>query len=508
RCSIVWTACKIGGDSALRVIEKGFSDSNIDVRTAAARASGRLKSKRPVDSLIALLSDPSLSVRREAATALGEIGDPRAVQPLIDSATTLDHRFLDHATIFALIQLGQADPLLAALDSKSSHGQRVALAALQQVDSNAIPGAKVAPFLASEEDGLRKKALWVASHHPEWAEQLAGFFSTQLEKEELTEMEEAGLREALLGFSKSDEIQTLFSKLLEGDEIAASRKRILIDTMAQSSMKDLPEIWIASLGGLALDVDTDQSVRSEALRLLQSRGIAAHDGGIRSAAMDSNESPDYRVALLSTAVARNPQLSDAEFDFLVSRLNPELDSTSRLTTAQVLGKADLTEEQLLEISENHLATADALLLPALSGAFAGGSNPKVGKSLISALLQSEVRMNFLANGKLDELLEGYPQSVRDLAAPLHQRLLDEEAQRGEKMKEFEPLIAGGDVGRGRRIFFGKTAACYTCHSVGLEGGELGPDLTMIGAIRQGRDLLEAILFPSASFVPDYETFRL
>ncbi len=41
-----------------------------------------------------------------------------------------------------------------------------------------------------------------------------------------------------------------------------------------------------------------------------------------------------------------------------------------------------------------------------------------------------------------------------------------------------------------------------------EGGKFGPDLTKIGAIRAPRDLLEAIVFPSASFARGYEPFNV
>ena len=37
---------------------------------------------------------------------------------------------------------------------------------------------------------------------------------------------------------------------------------------------------------------------------------------------------------------------------------------------------------------------------------------------------------------------------------------------------------------------------------------MGPDLTGIGAIRSGHDLLEAIVYPSASFVPGHEVYRV
>jgi putative heme-binding domain-containing protein len=36
------------------------------------------------------------------------------------------------------------------------------------------------------------------------------------------------------------------------------------------------------------------------------------------------------------------------------------------------------------------------------------------------------------------------------------------------------------------------------------GGTIGPDLTRIGQVRSERDLLEAIVFPSASFARGYE----
>ena len=42
--------------------------------------------------------------------------------------------------------------------------------------------------------------------------------------------------------------------------------------------------------------------------------------------------------------------------------------------------------------------------------------------------------------------------------------------------------------------------CIACHKVGYVGGTAGPDLTRIGGVRSERDLLEAVLYPSASFV--------
>ncbi len=43
-----------------------------------------------------------------------------------------------------------------------------------------------------------------------------------------------------------------------------------------------------------------------------------------------------------------------------------------------------------------------------------------------------------------------------------------------------------------------------CHAIGYQRGRIGPDLTSIGQIRGHRDLLEALIYPSASFVRSYE----
>jgi putative heme-binding domain-containing protein len=54
------------------------------------------------------------------------------------------------------------------------------------------------------------------------------------------------------------------------------------------------------------------------------------------------------------------------------------------------------------------------------------------------------------------------------------------------------------------VFNSPKAACASCHAIGYLGGNLGPDLTRIGQTRTERDLLEAVVFPSASFVRSYE----
>src|SRR5262249_6739249 len=74
----------------------------------------------------------------------------------------------------------------------------------------------------------------------------------------------------------------------------------------------------------------------------------------------------------------------------------------------------------------------------------------------------------------------------------------------EHLEKLLASLKGGDVRRGQAVFNSQKTACVSCHAIGYLGGKIGPDLTKIGQIRTERDLLESIVYPSASLVRSYE----
>ena len=68
--------------------------------------------------------------------------------------------------------------------------------------------------------------------------------------------------------------------------------------------------------------------------------------------------------------------------------------------------------------------------------------------------------------------------------------------------------AQGRPAEGKKAFEQGKGTCLACHQIGGVGRALGPDLSKIGAIRTERDLIESIVFPSASLARDYETHLL
>ena len=75
----------------------------------------------------------------------------------------------------------------------------------------------------------------------------------------------------------------------------------------------------------------------------------------------------------------------------------------------------------------------------------------------------------------------------------------------EKFSKFHALAdKAGDLTKGKALF---TAICQQCHSVGGQGGQVGPVLGGAGALGV-EALLRNILTPNAAMEPGYRLFRV
>jgi putative heme-binding domain-containing protein len=112
--------------------------------------------------------------------------------------------------------------------------------------------------------------------------------------------------------------------------------------------------------------------------------------------------------------------------------------------------------------------------------------------------------------ELDRLLQGYPVAVRKQAEPIRDRLTARQKKQAAYLaqltSELEKLK--GDPARGKEIFFSRKVGCYSCHRAVGKGGMIGPDLSQVGRFRSRRDLLESIVFPSSSIVPEFRSYRV
>jgi putative heme-binding domain-containing protein len=176
----------------------------------------------------------------------------------------------------------------------------------------------------------------------------------------------------------------------------------------------------------------------------------------------------------------------------------------RAAAASQFARAKLSGAQQLALIKSIPAVGPLELTRLLRAITA--KDEQTGHALIGALGKAE-GLGGLSESGLRTALAPFPPAVQEAAKPLLKKLaIDVEAQ-AKRLAELESNLKGGDIGRGHLIFNGK-AVCITCHKMGYRGGKMGPDLTRIGRVRTERDLLEAIAFPSASFVRGYEPMLL
>jgi putative heme-binding domain-containing protein len=123
--------------------------------------------------------------------------------------------------------------------------------------------------------------------------------------------------------------------------------------------------------------------------------------------------------------------------------------------------------------------------------------------MIAALEQSTGRSSVRAD-ILRPRLAKYPESVQKRGEQLLASLNVDSAKQAQRLEELLESLKDGDIRRGQVVFNGQKTACMSCHAIGYLGGTIGPDLTRIGQIRSERDLLEAIVYPNASFARSYE----
>ena len=505
RAAGVFALYRINTENALSEVRTALRDTSEIVRTAAARVLGLARDKESVALLMDIVQKDKPAVRRQVATALGQIGDQRAVQALLNAAADTADRVLEHSIIYALISLKSPALVAGALTNASSNVRKVAVVALDQMDGTPLQKQQLVPFLASENSTLRSTGIWVASHHAEWADIVISFLKTTLQVKDLSAEDAAKVRDLMITFSENRQLQDFVAAQLADANAPVSRKALLMDVISHSAVKEMPTVWVQQTGRLLRS--NDPAIRSLVLGLIEARGIKSLNPQLNAIVHNRQTPAGFRLKALNSRLLADPNLSDDEFKMLLQYLGKNNESPERQLAARVFAPAKLSNDQLVRLANEEVAKTDVFLLSSLIAPFGGNTDPAVGTALVNALKTSSDRLENISEPDLDKLFSGYPAPVKTSAEPLVASLRKKNEARLSELKSVDAQLKRGDVGQGRQLFFGK-AICSSCHAVQGQGGDFAPDLTNIGEIRSRHDILEAILYPSASFAREHETSKI
>ena len=66
----------------------------------------------------------------------------------------------------------------------------------------------------------------------------------------------------------------------------------------------------------------------------------------------------------------------------------------------------------------------------------------------------------------------------------------------------------GDAQRGAALFASPKQACLSCHKVGVAGGKVGPDLTLLATCQPPEAIVEAVLWPNRTVRPEFRAWQV
>ena len=500
RRNAVWALTRIEKVEARAAVRRALVDESGSVRQAALHSVALHRDVEAASSLIGLLRDPSDAIKRVAAEALGRVGDPDAVGALLEAAATTEDEVLTHSLVYALIEIADPSSTKHGLVADAARTQRAAMIALDQMQPASLGPEAVLPRLQSASDAISVSAHWIASRHPEWGAHLVSYLEGRLNGPIVEKPEE--LASQLGRFATNAAVQALLARSAAGSGSVAARRAVLL-AMAAAAVDEAPEGWTAAITTALQGGATTEAALLAARQLPRPpEGAPELDAALLAVAGDEEVDPAVRIRALAAALGAVKGLRPALFDLATSHVLPSVAVETRGDASRVLSQALLDRSQLIVLADL-LPEVGPMELPRLVEAFGQSSDAEIGVRFAEGLSKSSGLANLRAD-IVESAARGYPSGVRETLDSLLQGEVAGLADQQAKLDTMLASIGQGDIVRGQEVFNSSEAACLSCHAIGFQGGEIGPGLTRIGEIRSRRDLLEAIVYPSASFVRSYE----
>ncbi|HYV27185.1 MAG TPA: c-type cytochrome, partial [Candidatus Eisenbacteria bacterium] len=214
-------------------------------------------------------------------------------------------------------------------------------------------------------------------------------------------------------------------------------------------------------------------------------------------ATNSSETPKIRVEALKALAA----LKDQRLAFAVQLALADKNETLRKEGAKLQAQLNPRDaSEALKETLEHGTIGEKQTALQILGTITNASTERVLSEWMDTLLAGKVPREL----QLDVL-----EAAEKLASPV----LKEKLQRfdlarpaGDPLRAFREAIAGGDAAEGKKIFFERPeASCVRCHKINGEGGEVGPDLTAVGAKQTREYILESLVFPNTRIAAGFET---
>ncbi|MDF1844991.1 MAG: sulfatase-like hydrolase/transferase [Rubripirellula sp.] len=507
RQNIVWVMARLIADpqlsqGAIDVLRLALVDRVAEIRQAAcyslSLAESGASDGTQVDPawLTPRLRDEDAGVRRQAADSLGKIGNRTAVRPLIDALRSgVADRSEQHAIVHSLIELSDVEAIRQATPEGSVKPsvRLPLLTAIEQIDAAQISFDEVLSAVKQGGEEAQAFGTRVFTKYPQWAD------SAALAVDSVDSETATVLVEAYLAHQPMAEV---IGRWLASDQ--PHRIGIAMSVLARSGRMTPHDSWVKPLQQKLNSPDA--TTVQHALASVSSLSGTAFDQSLQRLAVDPDRTPMQQVEAINAMVAQRGRLTDETLQQLIDIYAESGSPAASEFAVQIIGRSNLNDGQLKKVLPL-VEVASVEQLRHLLGLFGRRFDEPAAMRFLDAI-EASPSWESLSEPELSDVVKRFPVATFERANTLLDRLKSLSQVKVARLEQLRDQISTGDPARGRALFISKRAKCSTCHRVGKEGKAVGPDLTTIGGNRSASDLIESILFPSASIVRDYQTYQL
>ncbi len=450
--------------------------SNATLRAASVRAFGELglNDAFTLPELRGLLRDESAHVRATSAQTLGKlrrsVGDTNSLQELFRMLSVEENDpYTRHAAVLALARIGNVSALLAAAKDSSPAVRMGVCLALRRLQR-----PEVAQFLGDADPKIVLEAARAINDVPipEAAPALAQmlpYSPWQLSSHDAAGMQTSGplLRRALNAhFRLGQKMNAMALALFAANPSAPEALRL--------EALELLALWPKPPG------------RDRIVGLW--RPLPARDGAVAAHELESfldrfgtNAPAAVKLALKKATIALAAKQEEV--------VAPDISSEELTRLSRSLDGGTIAEKQ------NAFATLANLKGPGATKLLSAWLD-----RLIAGTVEKELRLDVIdAVQKSQSLVT---------SATTKEKLAKLESARDTKdaLAKWRECLYGGNAEEGKRTFIERQdAACFRCHKINGEGGEVGPEMAGIGQKQTREYILESILFPNKHIAPGFES---
>ena len=493
-----------GEKSAADPLVKSLSSENAEIRANAARTCGDIGLSSSMEPLISLLNDSSKRVVSLAAVALGRVapsGDKLAVEALFKRCMSNEGSSFDvtvrHAILSALSRLASPEQTLSMAKADSFEQRMLSLLVCRRLGHPHLD-----LFLDDESPAIRSEAV-SAIYDTNALDSPSGKKLISMDPE---------------NFPFHQQVRLVAAYFRLGTAEAAEA---LINACSNSNLKEDVRVFaMEALLRWSLSMDTDPVLGHYRPTLkstfTRSDIIKKYGGEIRTL-VEKEKAPKLASILgrfvMEAGISMNPEVLRKQV--LDTKLNPQVRASNLRSLLSLNDPAD--NDTILKLS-----TDDSELVRSVS--YVGLLERKIKGSEEKAILAVREDKPIVARAIFSILAELKPEILIELWKVRELNLKNElwldlyqslSGSSNNEAKQVAATYAAGDPGRihalslqggnpsSGELVFRNQGACLQCHKVDGQGGEQGPELSLVGDRMEASKLLESLVNPNAEISPGY-----